>query len=100
MYQQLSAAQALSWKYLFSLHTQEELAERRCFGQNQRQRLKQNAKGKEQGAVPGTVDASKEPSSEESCGKERVVSLPGLPDQLLCQATATRQGLLTVLDGV
>ena len=51
--------------------------------------------------MPGTADASEEPSSEEkSCGKERVVSTPGLPDQLLCQAAATRQGLLTVLDRV
>ncbi len=65
-----------------SLLMQEELAERRHFEQNQRQRLKQKSKGKDQGAVPGTADAAEKPSGEEPCGEERaMLSAPSLPDQ-------------------
>ena len=78
MNQQLSAggAPALSWNYLLSRLMQEELAERRRFEQNQRQRLKQKSQGKEQDATPGTADASQEPASEE----REVLSTPSLPD--------------------
>ena len=71
-----AGAPALSWTYLLSLLTQEDLAKRRRFEQKQRHRVQQKSQGKEQDAMPSTAAAGEEPA-----GKERnVLSSPSLPD--------------------
>lgn len=56
---------ALSQHQLLSLSMQEELAERRRHESKQRQRLMHKSQGKEQGALPSTLDAGKQPFDEE-----------------------------------